>query len=51
MSNIQGNKITVAKGDYVKYTVSKEGYVTVSEMILMDEDKTLNINLEEEENV
>lgn len=49
MSNIQGNKITVAKGDYVKYTVSKEGYVTVSEMILMDEDKTLNINLEEEE--
>lgn len=49
MSDIQGNKITVAKGDYVKYTVSKEGYVTVSEMILMDEDKTLNINLEEEE--
>lgn len=43
-----GNSITVVPGTTVNYSVSKEGYTTVASNIVIESDKVINVELEEE---
>lgn len=42
-----GNSITLSPGTKIKYTVSKENYITQSNVIIVNETETVNITLSE----
>ena len=41
-----GNSITVAEGSSVEYSVSREGYITATDTVIVNSDRTITVELD-----